>query len=96
MICHILLVLVQLSRRSKITLAVLAGVSLSILAAGYLLRQRRRKYRPVAPRTTARAGLYRNNTFKEDHHRQTEGWLIQPVRDCHLLSVIFIIQWSIC
>lgn len=79
---------VQLSRRSKIALAVLAGVSLSILAAGYLLRQRRRKYRPVAPRTTGRTGLYRTNTFIEEHHSQlsqTRGWLIQHVT-CSLLS----------
>ena len=48
-----------LSTRAKLLLIILAGISLGMLTAGVVLRQRRRRYRPIT------SSLGRQDTFQQ-------------------------------
>ena len=52
----------QLSSRTRFLLVILAGLSLTVLATGVILRQRRRRYRAISPLSES---LRRQDTFQQ-------------------------------
>lgn len=64
----------QVSRRASLLLALLAGISLSVLAAGFFLSRRRRRYRAISAtsldatskrNSSGHAALSRSSTFRD-------------------------------
>ena len=68
--CRSISYFLQPSRNAKLLLGLLAGLSLSILATGYLLRKRRRRYRAISTTSSdyvpssSSSSLQRASTFR--------------------------------
>ena len=73
----------QISRRARLVLALIAGISLSVLATGFFLSRRRRRYRAIPATsqdmavrsktgTSGRGALSRSSTFRDGTEETSE------------------------
>lgn len=77
---------VQVSRRARQVLALLAGISLSVLAAGFFLSRRRRRYRAISATSldarsrsssSGHGALARSSTFRDVSEDSRQKYLLR-------------------
>lgn len=76
----------QVSRRARLVLALLAGISLSVLAAGFFLSRRRRRYRAISATSldarsrrssSGHGALSRSSTFRDVSEDSRQKYLLR-------------------